>query len=97
MYHVADPERSHTQSGNGYNQADNRYPFVPCGIGQFQMMLVRTCSVKNLTDYTEDIDCRNHDRGTSDDRYRAVEYIVVHERTVKDSHLGNKTAQSRQT
>ena len=60
-------------------------------------MLVGTGPVQNLTYQTQDIDCCNHDGGAGYNGQCAVEYIIVLERSDKDGHLGNKTAQSRQT
>ena len=96
-YHVADPEGSQTETGNGENQADHRETLVPSGIGELEVMLVGARAVKNFSDKAENVDSGNNDRSTSDDGHHGVERAGVFKRSDKNRHLGDETRKTGQT
>ena len=63
--HAADPPRSHTQCSYTDNQDDHCRTFVPRSVGQGQVMFVRAGAVQNLSDQSQDVDCRNDDAAAS--------------------------------
>ena len=70
-----------------------------------ELLIVRIgyLSIKYLAHYTQNVDCRNHNRGTGNDRCCASEHIghtvgeVCAERANKDCHLGNEAREARKS
>ena len=60
-------------------------------------LLIRYFLIEDLTDDTEDIDGRDDDRRTSDDRADTTEGILVLEGSDEDIHLGHEPGEARKT
>ena len=95
--HVAHPKRSHTEGGNGQDEADDGEAFVPRGIGQLEVMLVGAGAVEYLSDYTQNVDGGDDDTAACGDGEHAVERIGILEGTYEDGHLSNETRETGQT
>ena len=76
-YQIAHKERSKTDGCDAANQDDDWETLNRLGICQLQMMLVCTCSEKDLTHHAENIDSRCNNAGASQDSEEAVEGIGV--------------------
>ena len=74
--HVAYPPRSQTQGSYASNEHDNRRALVPRRVSQSQVMLVRARAVQNLAHQAQDVDRRDNNRGTSNDRPHTVERVI---------------------
>ena len=93
---IACPKRCKAKPSNAENEAANGETLVPSGIGELLVVGIGNLAKKYLTHNTQDVDSRDNDCRTGDDGGRAVEYVVVLERTHEDGHLGNETRETRQ-
>ena len=95
--HVAYPPGSKSETGNAEDEADNAEALVPGGVGEGQVMLVRTYAVENLADKTEDVDCGDDDGGAGDDGEGGVECTFIAEGAYEDGHFGHEAGETGKT
>ncbi len=64
---IACPEREQTETCHTSNEADNGNTLVPSSIGQLKVVRILDLAIQNLTNNTQDVDCRDDNRRTSND------------------------------
>ena len=66
-------------------------------ISKFKVVRILDLAIQNLTNNTQDIDCRDDNRRTSNDSGDTMEGVNILERTHEDGHLSNEAREARKT